>query len=142
MLETAEIGQTLSKQAFAAREPELRLALVNAQYDLQSTRSRAIVLIAGDDRPGATAVFNRLHEWMDARYLNSHAFGQSIDVVLRLVGIAHRRPIDLGTRFWIQLVKVQQRLGMHLDVGVDDEFLARQTDALIGNRLTSGWIMR
>ena len=75
MLEAAETGQKLSKKAFATREPELRLALVNAQYDLQSTPSRVIVLIGGDDRHGAAAVFNRLHEWMDARYLITRAFG-------------------------------------------------------------------
>ncbi len=75
MFEAAETGQRLSKQDFETREAELRLALVNAQYDLQSSDAPMIVLISGDDRPGASAVLNRFHEWMDGRYLVTRAFG-------------------------------------------------------------------
>ncbi len=75
MFEAAETGQTLSKKAFEARAAELRLALINAQYELQTSTAPVVVLIAGDDRPGAAGVLNRFHEWMDGRYLATRAFG-------------------------------------------------------------------
>ncbi|MEM7409325.1 MAG: polyphosphate:AMP phosphotransferase [Myxococcota bacterium] len=66
----------LSKKEFEARTPELRVALLMAQRALREAAERSVLLmIAGDDRPGATSVFNRLHEWLDARYLVSRAFG-------------------------------------------------------------------
>ncbi|MGH0030203.1 MAG: polyphosphate:AMP phosphotransferase [Myxococcota bacterium] len=75
VFEAAEIGRKLSKRDYAAREKELRVALLNAQFDLRETPRSVIVLIAGDDRPGATAVLNHLHYWMDGRYLETRAFG-------------------------------------------------------------------
>jgi len=75
MFEVAETGRTLSKEDFAAEVPRLRMGLVNAQYDLRGADFPVLVAIAGDDRLGAADVWNRLHEWMDARYLASHAFG-------------------------------------------------------------------
>jgi len=74
MFEVAETGQTLSKERFEEEVPPLRVALVNAQYDLREADFPVLVAIAGDDRLGAADVFNRLHEWMDARYLASYAF--------------------------------------------------------------------
>jgi polyphosphate:AMP phosphotransferase len=63
-----------SKADFDAAEPELRVELLNAQFDLHSTRRNVVVLIAGNDRRGCNAVLNRLHAWLDARYLNTYAF--------------------------------------------------------------------
>ncbi len=54
----------------------LRVELLNQQFQLRQSNFAAIVLIAGDDRPGAVEVLRTLHEWMDARYLfNVITFG-------------------------------------------------------------------
>ncbi len=75
MLEVAELGNELSKEDFKQIEPQLRVDLVNAQYDLRSADFSVIVLIAGDDRLAGNAVVNRINEWMDARYIQTHVMG-------------------------------------------------------------------
>ncbi len=79
MLEKAEGGDRVPKEEFRAEEPGLRVDLINAQFDLKDADFPVIVLLAGDDRIGTTAVLNRLHEWMDARYLDTHVFGVPTD---------------------------------------------------------------
>ncbi len=75
MLEAAEQGNTLSKQDFKQIEPQLRVDLINAQYDLRRADFSVMVFIAGDDRLAGNAVVNRINEWMDARYLQTHVLG-------------------------------------------------------------------
>ncbi len=76
MLAAAEVGNRLSKDEYRAVVPDLRVGLVNAQYDLRNADFPLIVVVAGDDRIGANAVVNRLNEWMDARYLRTYVFGE------------------------------------------------------------------
>jgi polyphosphate:AMP phosphotransferase len=38
-----------------------------------------VVLLTGDDRAGVNEVLHRLHEWMDARYIQTHAFSAESD---------------------------------------------------------------
>ncbi len=40
MFEAAELGNAVSKEVLEAREPSLRVDLVNAQYDLRRPSSR------------------------------------------------------------------------------------------------------
>ena len=55
---------------------ELRVELLNLQYQLMQADFAVMLLIAGDDRPGAVHLLRTLHEWMDARYLiNFISFG-------------------------------------------------------------------
>jgi polyphosphate:AMP phosphotransferase len=75
VLEAAEQGNTLSKQEFKQIEPQLRVDLINAQYDLRRADFNVMVFIAGDDRLAGNAVVNRINEWMDARYLETHVLG-------------------------------------------------------------------
>lgn len=76
MIEASETEARLSKEEYEARTPDLRVALLTAQAALRKNDARAVlVMLAGDDRPGAASVFSRLHEWLDARYLVSRAFG-------------------------------------------------------------------
>lgn len=74
MLAAAEVGNRLSKDEYRAIVPDLRVGLVNAQYDLRNADFPLIVLVAGDDRIAANAVVNRLNEWMDTRYLRTYVF--------------------------------------------------------------------
>jgi len=88
MFEAAEMGAKLSKEDYADQARALRPRLLNAQFDLQSADFSVLILISGDDRPGASEVLNHLHEWMDARYIETHAFGPRSEA-------EERRP-----RFW------------------------------------------
>ena len=45
MLETAEVGHTVSKREFERAELQLREALVNAQYDLLQGGRKAVVVL-------------------------------------------------------------------------------------------------
>ena len=48
MLESAEIGHTVPKPAYAREEPKLRELLLNAQFDLsQSGRGPLLLIISG-----------------------------------------------------------------------------------------------
>ena len=70
--EPAPAGQTrLSKTAYKAAIPGLRVRLVNAQYALKDAGFPVLVLIAGRDRTGCEQVVDRLMEWMDARYIDT-----------------------------------------------------------------------
>ncbi|MCU0301762.1 MAG: polyphosphate:AMP phosphotransferase [Candidatus Nanopelagicales bacterium] len=75
MLEAAETGARLSKAEYAETVPQLRVDLINAQYDLRLADFPVIVIIAGDDRLAANELVNRLNEWLDARYLRTHVLG-------------------------------------------------------------------
>lgn len=79
MFEVAETGASVSKEAYQAAEPALRVDLINAQYDLREAPFPVIVLLAGDDRTGCQEVLNLIHAWMDARYIDTWVFGRLSD---------------------------------------------------------------
>ncbi len=76
MFETAELGNAVAKATYDARAPGLRVELINAQYDLRSADFPVVVLLTGDDRAGVSEVLSVLHEWMDARFVRTVAFGE------------------------------------------------------------------
>ena len=75
MLEASEVGNKLSKEEFKAVEPQLRVDLVNAQYDLKTADFGVLLFVAGDDRVAGNEVVNRVNEWMDARFIQTHVMG-------------------------------------------------------------------
>ena len=74
MLDEAVRGERVDKSTYEAALPQLRVDLLNAQYDLRSAPFAAVVVVAGDDRGGANDTVNILHEWMDSRYLDTTVF--------------------------------------------------------------------
>jgi polyphosphate:AMP phosphotransferase len=76
MFEAAEIGAKVSKQDYEAALPQLRADLINAQFDLKKADFPVLLMLAGDDRVGCNEVLNILHEWMDARDLQTSVFGK------------------------------------------------------------------
>jgi len=76
MLTAAAAGNRVSGDDFKAALPDLRLNLLNAQFDLAEAGFPVVVIIAGDDRVGANLLVNRLNEWLDARYLTTEVFTQ------------------------------------------------------------------
>lgn len=74
MLDAIVVGNEVSKQEFEAEVPALRQELVELQYELKERDFAVLVHLVGTDVYGCEEVYDRLHEWMDARYLRSEAF--------------------------------------------------------------------
>ncbi|HEX4985496.1 MAG TPA: polyphosphate:AMP phosphotransferase [Burkholderiales bacterium] len=66
----------VSRSQYEREEPQLREALLDAQYDLfRAARFPVIVLVEGFDGAGKSETINLLNEWMDARHIRTRAFG-------------------------------------------------------------------
>ena len=77
MLESAEIGHSISKRVYSREEPKLREALLNAQYDLSRSRQGPVLLVvSGVESGGRGETANKLMEWMDPRHIHVVAFGK------------------------------------------------------------------
>jgi polyphosphate:AMP phosphotransferase len=76
MFEPAELGRSISKDDYKERLPALRTSLLRVQNVLARDRPfSVVVVIGGVDGAGKGDTVNALHEWMDPRYLETHAFG-------------------------------------------------------------------
>jgi AMP-polyphosphate phosphotransferase len=76
MFDAVESGEKVDKYAYDAALPALRTRLLQAQAQLESAGFPVIVLINGADAAGKSETTNVLHEWLDARYLVSEAYGE------------------------------------------------------------------
>ena len=74
LLESAELGAKITKEEFAAVEAQLRLDLINAQFDLGKAPFAVAVLFAGDDPVATEEIVYRLHEWLDPRHVETNYF--------------------------------------------------------------------
>ncbi|MBE7380274.1 MAG: polyphosphate:AMP phosphotransferase [Leptolyngbya sp. SIO1E4] len=79
MFEAVELGHKISKQDYSSALPQLRVELVNAQYELCQAPLSMLILLMGDDRQSCNEVINHLGEWMDGRYIHNHFFGELTD---------------------------------------------------------------
>ncbi len=80
MFETAELRHSLAKATYEKLLPALRSNLLRVQNELyQNKKFPVIVIIGGVDGAGKGETVNTLHEWMDPRYLETHAFGPLSD---------------------------------------------------------------
>jgi len=79
MFEVAEMGQHLSKRDYKARIPALRTELLRLQDDLASHDFPVLILVSGVDGSGKGNIINLLNEWMDPRYIRTHAFADPTD---------------------------------------------------------------
>jgi len=103
MFESAEIGHRVAKKEYKARAPELRKALLDAQYRLlEKARSPVVILVNGVDGAGKGETVNLLNEWMDPRHIRTEAFGQSTD---------DERDRPEMWRFW-QVLPAKGRIGI------------------------------
>jgi polyphosphate:AMP phosphotransferase len=75
MFEAAELGQKLSKKAYAERVPRLREGLIDAQYRARDAGISVVMVLAGVEGSGKGETINLLLEWMDARGISVHALG-------------------------------------------------------------------
>jgi AMP-polyphosphate phosphotransferase len=116
MLESAEIGHTISKQTYARKEPALRKALLNAQFDLsQQARGPVLVILSGVHAGGRGETANKLTEWMDPRHIRVVAFGP------RTPEEAQRPP---AWRYW-QALPPRGKIGIFLNAWYNEAIQAR-----------------
>ena len=77
MFESAKLGHKLDKATFKKREPELRGALLEAQFRLAERQEfSVVVLIGGVDGAGKGETVNTLNFWMDPRHIETNAMGE------------------------------------------------------------------
>ena len=79
MFETAELGRTVDKKTFDARAKALRTELLALQERLKAAPFSVLLLVNGVDGAHKGDVVNVLHEWLDPRFLVTHAFGPPTD---------------------------------------------------------------
>ncbi|OVZ57650.1 polyphosphate:AMP phosphotransferase [Pigmentiphaga sp. NML080357] len=77
MFQRAELDPFMDEEEYERREPALRTALVQRQYELLKKRDRAVlIVVAGVDGAGKGSAINLLNEWMDPRHIRTLAFGE------------------------------------------------------------------
>ncbi|NIM69273.1 MAG: polyphosphate:AMP phosphotransferase [Xanthomonadales bacterium] len=80
MFQTAELGQTLSKNAFKRSELQLRERLLALQQDLRRAGESALLIdFAGVRGAGKGTSTNLLNKWMDNRWIETHAYSEPSD---------------------------------------------------------------
>lgn len=79
MFRTAELGRKVSKEEFDAVAPQLRTELTQLQQRLRAARFPVILVFAGVDGAGKGESINLLNEWMDPRWMETHAYGPPSD---------------------------------------------------------------
>jgi len=115
MFESAEIGHKLGKEEYRKREPELRSALLDAQYELlEKGKGPVIILVNGVDGAGKGETVNLFNEWMDPRHIRTEAFGPLND--------EERRRPEMW-RFW-QALPAKGRIGILFGSWYTDPILA------------------
>lgn len=79
MFQTAELGQTVSKEDFDRVSNDLRTELLALQQDLRSADFPVIVVFAGVDGAGKGESVNLINEWMDPRWIVTQAYDELSD---------------------------------------------------------------
>lgn len=79
MFEAAELGRKISREDFDAMAPKLRSDLLNIQQELRGADFPVIIVFAGVDGAGKNESVNLINEWMDPRWLATHAYSPPSD---------------------------------------------------------------
>jgi polyphosphate kinase 2 (PPK2 family) len=66
----------LTKDDYRVRARDLLQALLSAQVDLRETQTSALFLFSGVDGAGKGETVQLLNEWMDPRWIRTHAFDE------------------------------------------------------------------
>ena len=128
MLESAEIGHRISKQTYMRKEPHLREALLNAQFDLSQTgRGPVLIILSGVQAAGRGETANKLTEWMDPRHIRVVAFGP------RTPEEAERPP---AWRYW-RALPPKGKLGIFLNAWYNEAMQAHVRGKTDDDRLHS-----
>ena len=79
MFRTAELQRKLPKEDYHQQVPRLREELLMTQMELRTADFPVIVVFAGVDGAGKSETVNKLHEWLDSRWLVARAFSEPSD---------------------------------------------------------------
>lgn len=80
MFESAEVGHAIDKKTFRREEESLRAELLQAQTALrEKAAGPVILLVSGVDGAGKSETIATLYEWMDPRFLSTHAYAAPSD---------------------------------------------------------------
>ena len=116
MFESAGLEHTIDKAAYKKEEPVLREALLNAQFDLASSKAFPVVLLLGGvDGCGKEEVANDIHFVMDSHYLTTFAMDDPTDA---------ERERPRMWRFW-QALPPKGRIGIFHGSWYTDVFIDR-----------------
>jgi polyphosphate:AMP phosphotransferase len=115
MFETAELGRKLDKDEYEAAVPGLRTDLLRVQKQLHDADFPVVIVVNGVDGAGKGDTVNLLYEWMDARYLFTHAFGKPTE---------DERERPPYWRFWMSLPR-RGRIGIFFGSWYTDPILQR-----------------
>ncbi len=74
MLKSAELGLRVPKDEYDRQLPKLRLALLQAHWEIHQARVPVVVVISGPEIAGKGELINRLAAWLDPRGLEVTAF--------------------------------------------------------------------
>lgn len=129
MFETAELHQTVPKDAYDTAVPDLRVELIRHQILLTDADFPVVVVLSGNDRVGCNETLNLLHEWLDPRFVHASTFDLTSDE-------EEERP--LFWRYWRRMPPrgrigvflggwATRGLGPGLRLRMDDAALARWT---------------
>jgi polyphosphate:AMP phosphotransferase len=72
MFEAAEVGNKLDKATFKRAAPEVRAALLAVQRRIAASPLAPVIVIGGVEGAGKSETVALLHEWMDARGLETN----------------------------------------------------------------------
>jgi polyphosphate:AMP phosphotransferase len=79
MLETAEVGNKLDKETYKKEAPGVRTGLLAVQERIARTRLAPVIVIGGAEGAGKSETVALLHEWMDARGLETNVLWEAND---------------------------------------------------------------
>jgi len=74
MFRTAELGRKVSKADFDAVAPALHIEIIDLQQRLRQADFSTLIVFAGVDGAGKNQAVNTLNEWMDPRWIHTHAY--------------------------------------------------------------------
>jgi polyphosphate:AMP phosphotransferase len=121
MFESAELGRTVSAQAFKKQATKLRESLLRLQMEhLQQARRQVILALAGVDGGGKSETIALLNEWMDPRWLTTNAYEPPNEV-------ERHRPHFW--RYWRDLPP-RGRIGMFMSAWYSEPLLDRVYDRI------------
>ena len=115
MFEAAELGRKISREEFDDLAPTLRSELLDLQFKLRSADFPVIVVFSGVDGAGKNEVVNLLNEWMDPRWIHTHAYGEASD---------EERERPAYWRYWRDLPP-KGRFGLFLSCWYHDPLVER-----------------
>jgi polyphosphate:AMP phosphotransferase len=121
MFETAELGHRVPGKLYKKSVPVLRQELLELQRELgEIDYSQVILYFAGVDKAGKGETISLLNGWMDARWLQTRAFGEPADV---------ERERPEFWRYWLALPP-RGRIGMFLSAWYSPVVLGRALGTL------------